>query len=491
MFLVEFALKRSHKVIYVHIYAHFALSKTTVTRKKAGMDQNVERGRVPSLNIVESDPSIPAEVDVVVIGGGIAGVSTALFLAEKGIRVCLCEKGEIAAEQSSRNWGWTRQMGRDTLEMPLSIQSLNLWRTMKERFGVEAGYQETGITYVCKSKWEIEQAQGWAQDGRAYGLPLKELTSREIGELVPGLSPGHSYGLHTATDGRAEPALAAPAFAEAARRLGASIVTKCAVRGIETSAGEISAVITEKGPIKCSSVVVASGVWSRLFLGNAGIRLPQLNIIAAAARVESPGSSHNFGPDFPIGGATFGLRKRMDGGFTVGPRNINIAPITPDSFRFLSDFLPVFMKSWRELSLRFGKDFFEEIVTKRRWNLDEITPFEAVRVLNPPPSDWMLNASLKGLKEAFPAFQNARVTHAWGGAIDATADGVPVIDGVESIPGLFIASGLSGHGFGAGPAVGELMSQLVSGSRPSVDPTPFKFNRFRSTKHLKSFQAAP
>ncbi|MEO1536725.1 MAG: FAD-binding oxidoreductase [Pseudomonadota bacterium] len=447
------------------------------------------RGRVPSLNKIAGDHALPAKTDVVVIGGGIAGVSTALFLAEQGIRVCVCEKGEIAAEQSSRNWGWTRQMGRDTLEMPLSIRSLDLWRNMKTRFGIEAGYRETGITYICKRKWEIEQAQGWAKDGKDYGLPLKELTAAEIQNLVPGLSPGHSYGLHTKTDGRAEPALAVPAFAEAAGRLGASIVTKCAVRGIETSAGSVSAVVTERGTINCTSVVVAGGVWTRLFLGNAGVRLPQLNIIAAAARVEVPNKTHNIGPDFPIGGATFGLRKRLDGGFTVGPRNINIAPVTPDSFRFLPDFLPVFLKSWRELSLRIGTDFFDELMRKRRWSLDDVTPFEAVRMLNPPPSNWMLGTSLKGLKEAFPAFRDARVTHAWGGAIDATADGVPVIDGVEKIPGLFIASGLSGHGFGAGPAVGELMAQIVTGTRPSVDPTPFRFNRFRSTQHLRPYIA--
>jgi glycine/D-amino acid oxidase-like deaminating enzyme len=223
-------------------------------------------------------------------------------------------------------------------------------------------------------------------------------------------------------------------------------------------------------------------VWSRLFLGNAGVALPQLTIIAAAARVDNPDSGHNVGPEFPIGGAAFGLRKRSDGGFTVGPRNINIAPITPDSFRFLGDYLPVFLKSWRELSLRFGRDFFEELMTRRSWDLDEKTPFEAVRTVNPAPSGWMLNKSLKGLRETLPAFKNARVTHTWGGAIDATADGVPVIDGVESTPGLFIASGLSGHGFGAGPAVGQLMAELVNGDRPTVDPTPFRYNRFRSTK---------
>lgn len=458
-----------------------------VASRDVSMINGAQRGSVPSLDTVLSDASMPDEVDVVIVGGGIAGVSTALFLAEKGIRVCVCEKGEVAAEQSSRNWGWTRQMGRDPLEMPLTIESLNIWRSLKKRFGIEAGYNETGIAYVCRSRWEIEQAQEWAATGREYGLPLRTLGAKEIEDLVPGITPGHSFGLHTSSDGRAEPALAVPAFAGAAQRLGASIVSRCAVRGIDTSGGRVSAAITEKGPIKCSQVVVAGGVWSRLFLGNTGVQLPQLKLVACAARVDNVEN----GPSMPVGGATFGICRRLDGGYTLGPRNINIAPIVPDSFRLVSDFFPVFRQSWRELRLSLGRQFLTELKMPRRWSLDQETPFEETRILNPAPPEWMIRKSMNGLKAAFPSFANARITHSWGGVIDATPDGVPVIDGVDNVPGLYIASGLSGHGFGAGPAVGQLMAQIVMGEQASVDPRPFRLNRFRSTKHLAAGKTIP
>src|SRR5215469_1373576 len=103
----------------------------------------------PIVDPVESDVALPAQADVVVVGGGIIGVSTAYFLAERGISVVLCEKGHIAGEQSSRNWGWVRKMGRDPRELPLIIESLRLWEGMNERVGTETGFRTTGIVYLC------------------------------------------------------------------------------------------------------------------------------------------------------------------------------------------------------------------------------------------------------------------------------------------------------------------------------------------------------
>jgi glycine/D-amino acid oxidase-like deaminating enzyme len=81
------------------------------------------------------ETELPARADVVVVGGGIIGVSAALHLAKKGVSVTLCEKGRIAGEQSSRNWGWCRTMGRDPAEIPLSIESLRMWAGMNLEVG--------------------------------------------------------------------------------------------------------------------------------------------------------------------------------------------------------------------------------------------------------------------------------------------------------------------------------------------------------------------
>ena len=115
---------------------------------------------------------------------------------------------------------------------------------------------------------------------------------------------------------------------------------------------------------------------------------------------------------------------------------------------------------------------------KRRWALDERTPFESVRVLDPKPVDWVLDEALKSLKACFPVFEPIEIVERWAGCIDATPDAVPVISPIDRLPGLYLASGFSGHGFGLGPGAGRLTADLVCGSPPIVDPFPFRYGRF-------------
>jgi glycine/D-amino acid oxidase-like deaminating enzyme len=110
--------------------------------------------------------------------------------------------------------------------------------------------------------------------------------------------------------------------------------------------------------------------------------------------------------------------------------------------------------------------------------MDEATPFEATRVLDPAPNEAVLNEARAELGRTFPAMANMKIAQSWGGLMDVTPDAVPVIDQVARIPGFFIATGFSGHGFGIGPGAGRLMAELVVGDTPVVDPTPYRLARF-------------
>jgi glycine/D-amino acid oxidase-like deaminating enzyme len=431
----------------------------------------------PHVDPVASDPALPARTDVVVIGGGIIGVSTALFLAEKGIAVALCEKGRIGGEQSSRNWGWCRTMGRDASEIPLAIESLRLWRDMSHRTNRETGFRQAGIMYLCQTEAEVAAQESWLEQARPYQVEATLLRAGALEAAMPGAGGGFIAGMHTASDGKAEPALAAPAMAEAARDHNALIFTNTAVRGIERAGGRVCGVVTERGRIACQAVVLAGGAWSRLFAGNAGLDLPQLKVLGSVFR-----TGRLDGPDISAAGSVFAFCKRLDGGYSIARRNANTAEITPDHFRLLSDFLPRLLGNRNEIRLRVGGRSWAELRTARRWTLDQVTPFEAVRVLDPKPKQGILAEARSVLSKAFPVFAGMQVVESWGGLMDVTPDAVPVIDQVGHMPGFFVATGFSGHGFGIGPGAGRLMADLVAGDRPVVDPAPFRLARFPRTR---------
>ena len=133
----------------------------------------------PRVDPVRSDATLPARADVVIIGGGIIGASTALFLAEKGVPTVLCEKGHIAGEQSSRNWGWCRKMGRDPRELPLVIESLRLWQGMNRRVEAETGFRQCGIMYLAENRAELGQLEAWLDHARQYQLDTRLVTRAE------------------------------------------------------------------------------------------------------------------------------------------------------------------------------------------------------------------------------------------------------------------------------------------------------------------------
>ena len=382
----------------------------------------------------------------------------------------LCEKGHIAGEQSSRNWGWCRKMVRDPREIPLVIESLRLWEGMNQMVEAETGFRTCGIMYLGETEADLAELETWLEHAREYQLDTRVIGAAEVQERLPGLAKNWAGALYTPSDGKAEPQMAAPAIAAAARRHGAAILTGCAVRGIETAGGRVAAVVTEKGRIACGSVVLAGGAWSRLFCGNLGIELPQLKVLGSVMRTEKLDG----GPEISASGGLFGYRKRMDGGYTVATLGVRTIDIVPDSFRLLPQYLPSVRLHWQKLRFRVGGRFAEEWRTKRRWALDEASPFEAVRTLDPDGDPFVLERARASIAESFPIFRDVKIAQSWGGMIDVMPDAIPVISAVDELPGVFYRDRVFRprlrHRAGGGPAGRRYGDRSADDRRPGAVP---------------------
>lgn len=435
----------------------------------------------PRVNEFISDPILPKQADVVVIGGGIIGVSTAMELAERGVSVLLCEKGQIGGEQSSRNWGWVRLGHRDPREIPLMLESIKAWQGMDARTGRKTGYTRTGILFAAATDKSLAQNERWTRHLHPHQAEGHMVTGAAFDALMPGHQLKSKGGLFTPDDGRAEPQWAAPAIAEAARDAGGAIMTNCAVRSIDVQAGQVAGVVTEKGRVKCSAIVLAGGAWSRLFAGNAGIDLPQLKVLNTVLRsTPAPG-----GPTTALWSNRFTMRKRADGGYTIASGTENTVDIVPDSFRLGRQFLPAFASEWRSLRFRLSGRWREEAAQARSWRPDEVTPFELCRILDPAPSSRSLRSSWANATKAFPFLNSADIVQSWAGMIDVTPDAIPVMSPVDDVAGLYIGTGFSGHGFGIGPGAGRLLADLVTGADPVVDPHDFRLSRFSDGSRVR------
>ena len=211
-----------------------------------------------------------------------------------------------------------------------------------------------------------------------------------------------------------------------------------------------------------------------MFCRSLGIPLPQLQVRGTVART-SPA-------DVILNGNVFdkniGIRRRQDGGYTIAHGAVLDHFITPATFRFALKFLPSLLEEWRKLKVSFGRPFFEELGTPVKWALDEESPFERTRVLNPDANPAVLKSIRKNLDEVFPQLKESKFVESWAGMVETTPDVVPVMCEDESIPGFYIATGLSGHGFGIGPGAGKALAAMLTGGEVGIDMAPFRLSSF-------------
>ena len=238
---------------------------------------------------IETTPTLPETADAVVIGGGIVGVFSAYYLARRGMKVALVEKGRIGAEQSSRNWGWCRQQNRDARELPMATKSLALWDAFAEESGEDAGFRRCGLLYLSDNDAELAGWARWGEFARGVGVTTHMLDSKKASEFGAATGKAWKGGVFSPTDGTADPSRAAPVVARAIMALGGSVHQMCAARGLETTGGRVSAVVTEAGIIRTETVVMAGGAWASSFCRQLGVRFPQAAIRSSILSV-APGA---------------------------------------------------------------------------------------------------------------------------------------------------------------------------------------------------------
>lgn len=431
---------------------------------------------------------LPKSTNLVVIGAGIVGIFAALYARRLGLSVLVTEKGRVAGEQSSRNWGWCRQQGRDPDELPIVMEANRLWGEIDAEVKGRAGFARTGCLYLARNEARLSKLAEWLDVARAHQLDTRLLSSAELAARIDlsacvdrGKNPWVG-GLWTPTDARAEPWAAVPAIAELAHDEGVLIREECAVRGLDVAAGRVTGVITERGTVRAEQVVLAGGAWSSLLLKHHGVFIPQLSFRATVGRTAEL-------PDFYAGAALdegLAFRRRKDGGYTLADRQPVDFFLGRHAIRSARYYLPTLRSSLENPRiLPFGpREFPDSWGTSRRWDEASITPFERTRVLDPKPNPQATIRMEREFEALFPRVGRPKITNAWAGMVDTMPDIVPIIDRVPALDGLILATGMSGHGFGIGPGVGRIVADMA-GNRPmTYDLTRFRFDRFTDGSRL-------
>jgi glycine/D-amino acid oxidase-like deaminating enzyme len=414
------------------------------------------------------------EVDVAVVGGGIVGTASAYFLAKRGLGVALVERGDIGREQSSRNWGFVRQQGRHPVELPLMMESNRIWRSLSEELETDIGWVQGGNLALASDPDRLERFEEWRELARDAGLDTVILTPDEIERQFPAVHGSYTGAMFTPSDGHANPELVSPAFARAAERLGARVITNEAVEAILVSGDTVSGVATERGTIAARAVVCAAGAFSSRLLRTARLNLPQRSVRATVARTTPLAPIIRTG----VWADTVSMRQRDDGRIVFAAGARADYDLTLDVFRNLRQFMPNYWKNKTLFRFKVGRPLVRDVGTVAPWTDRSRHPFSVRHAVEPQANGKRVERGTRALEAMFPSIAPVTIEHRWAGNVDATPDAIPVIDALDRPKGLVVATGFSGHGFALGPITGRLVSELVVDGTASLTIEGMRFSRF-------------
>lgn len=366
--------------------------------------------------------------DVVIIGGGIMGASTAYHLAKRGhSNVVLIETGEMFGLGSTGlNAGGIRYQFATRVNIELSKVSI----AMMERFGAEmdqeVGLRRCGYLFLLDSEPDVEQFRKNAALQNSLGIPTRVLDPEETAGLVPEVDVTGVIGASWCPlDGLVDPNSLLQGYVSQARRLGVTLLTNTSATAIDVSDGKVRRVVTNTGTIETETVVIAAGPWSAAVGAMAGVELPIQPIrrqIAVTAPIPGLRADFPFVIDF-----SRGLYFHREGaGILTGMSNHNERP---------------------------GFDT----------RVDE---------------EWRLH-HIEEAMERLPLLADAEIAAEWAGLYEVTPDDQPILGKIPQVEGLVVCAGFSGHGLMHGPAAGLLMAEeILDGRAHTIDIDTLRWGRF-------------
>lgn len=362
--------------------------------------------------------------DVVIVGGGVMGVSTAFHLAEAGVSVVLLERDTLASGSTSRAAGGVRAQFSDPVNIALGLRSLEAFERFGTRPGAEIDLRQHGYLFLLDSAGDMAAFQASVDLQNSLGVPSRMISAEEAAELSPLISTEGLLGAaFSPRDGHCTPEAVVQGYASAARRLGADIRQHCAVTGIDVEDGEIVGVRTDQGFIPASTVVCAAGAWSAAIGDMAGVGLP-VRPLRRQIRVTEPVSVPRELPFTIDFGTTFYFHPE-------GPRLL-IGMSDPD------------------------QDFgFDTHVS----------------------DEWLAGLAAAAARRA-PSLADVGISRGWAGLYEVSPDHNAIVGESAEVSRFLYATGFSGHGFLQGPAIGEVMRDLVLGHTPVVDVSSLDVTRF-------------
>jgi sarcosine oxidase, subunit beta len=363
--------------------------------------------------------------DVVIIGGGIIGISMAYFLAKEGVDVCIVEKGDIAMASSGRCAGGIGQSHREVPDLPIARLAVKMWEKISAEMDMDIEYRQHNNLRLAMNEKHAEELLAMVERERKGGLNVSFVDRAEVKSRVPFVKEVYLGAVLSPTDGSAEPYLSCFALARAAKRAGAVIHQHRAVTGLQTTPqGKVQAVQTNQGPIAARHIVNAAGAWAESIGAMVGIKVPTTNKRSHLLVTER--LPHFMDPFLSTDIYGY-FRQTLSGNILIG---YPAKPVTDPKMR---------------------------------------VTYEAVSV------------GAQRADTIIPRLRQVSMIRSFTGYTVWTPDYLPLVGPVRNMEGFYIAAAFCGLGFAIGPGIGKVMADLITTGTPTFPLDAYRPERFEMT----------